>query len=285
MTTQQPIPDVLVLLRYLDGDLDPSEARAIEQQAGTTPDIQRQLKRLQRFTAALKAGIGDASLAPFSPAASPDQCPTLEDIIGYAANAVSGARKTRMESHLRSCDACLHDVIQHRAVDDIVLSGETVPLPASLRVQTESASQPAKTPLSRIVIQQVKEGLALLVEYVTAPLTAIEQLQPQLALRGESSVLLFQVNAERATVAGSAVLPSGGELSLTLQFHDKQQHPLVQKSIAVRRQGRTVFEGETDEQGAVDLSDIELLGGTYEIECPEIQTAWQFDIRPLTKAA
>lgn len=284
MTTPQLTPDILTLLQYLDGELEANEAQRIEQQAITDAEVRSQLERLRQFIAELRTTVDEMSFSASHPPAVSVDCPDLEVIIAYAASALGGPEKSQFEQHLRKCEACLHDVVQHRMVAALAAIGADVPLPVALKAKAEAQWAPPKPALTRLVIQQAKKGLerglALVERYLVEPvISVLEMPTPQLALRGEASVLVINVETEKASVEGTLIQPANDGLTLTLKLLDADRKPLSKKFVEIREQGKLIFSAETDAQGMLDVSDIELEPGTYEVACPAIQTTFELDVR------
>ncbi len=291
MTAPQSTPDVLTLLQYLDGELEPSEARRIEQQATSDQEVREQIDRLRHFLTEMGTTVDEMSFSASHPPAVSLDCPDLEVVIAYAADALDGTEKPQFEQHLRHCEACLHDVVQHRTVATWAAIGDDVPLPADLKARTEALWTPMKPTVTRLVIQQLKKGVAkgltLLEKHIVEPIVSVlEMPTPQLALRGgesaspgETPVLVFRVDAGKPIIEGTLMLPPGGEATLTLKFLGADQQPLVKKLVELRQHDKLIFSKETDARGVLDASDIDLNPGVYEVECPAIQTKFELDLR------
>lgn len=273
-------PDFSLLSRFLDHVLASEEEHELQKYLEHNPEEQQQVTRIEQALHHLVMTLADVSLwSQLQPRLFSQECLSPDEVSIYVARAVSLQERERMESHLRSCDPCLREVIEARKIASVVMSDQGLIVPAAL--QSRVAGE-AKASLSRIVLQIAQRGLYLVEKHLIDP---IRELQPGplvvsllRAIPGhiEATTLSFQLHAEGNAVHVTAVRRRGG-LAATLTFRGSDQKALAARRITLRQDGRAILRAKTDEHGRLQVRHLD--PGVYEVVCPELQLAFQLEIR------
>ena len=70
-------------------------------------------------------------------------CLSPEEIAAYVSHAVSGQEKARLDTHFRTCDACLLEVVEARRITDLLDPQKLGPVPERLTAKAEALGQPS----------------------------------------------------------------------------------------------------------------------------------------------
>ena len=290
MANQLTGPDWSTLLRYVDKDLEPDEARRVDQYITSHPEERRQLERLERFVQRVRTALTETALRQQPPAPTDvSQYLSPELISGYVADVLSAEERLHVEEQLRASDICLQEFIRVHEISSRMEKAELKPMPAALKQQIKALWQPQQPPVSVLVIEWVKEsvkeglerGLRIVEEQLVAPFGSFELL-PQPAFRGrgdekaEAKDLHFQMSVGEATVKVSTVQERNG-LALMITLLDAEKQGIKNQRVTLRQEERIRSSDRTDADGSIHVSLID--PGIYDMEWRDREATLRLDVR------
>jgi anti-sigma factor RsiW len=273
-------PDAQTLSMYLDGELAPTARATIEGHLVSCCVCRQQVRRWETIEQALENSLNQHTKSRFMMGENP--CARHAELSGYISGMLSPQEQQVVEEHLQRCDACLAEVMALRHTRSLLAQEQLLspPQPLVQRVRQEIiGTDPSQTirPMARIVIEIVRSGLKLLESSRLSPTTGLQVTTLQLPAAA------FRA-APKSDAQGQAVeiLESMGELEvrITLIRDDdatascslavqKQDKPLPQARVTLRKGGRTVYSRKLSPDGQVNFPRLN--AGEYCLSIPQEQ--------------
>ncbi|MDH3599826.1 MAG: zf-HC2 domain-containing protein [Candidatus Tectomicrobia bacterium] len=280
--------DTETLCMYMDDELDAAAREAVEAVLSTCQHCAERLQSLREHDTLLQNAW--LSAAPASLSSCDDGDP--QQLSGYASQQLPAEEMARVEQHLRTCDACLQDVLSMRRMMRLLHREPLLTPPPGLVAQVRAgfATTPRPTvveQLGTLVVQVAQNGLKF-VESLGLPEEVRFAVGGQLAPAGA-----FRSPRDDPDAAALIDLrQSVGDLDLHLQvLHEdgdtvllhielqKQARPIAKTRVALVSGGRTRSSSRTSDAGEVDFP--RLPPGDYTVRVPQENVETQLILRPL----
>lgn len=285
MTMLTDCPEPIRLSQLLDHEVAEKEADILRRHIDTCATCHTRFSRLARGRDLMQDEL--AQVAPqHSSAPLSSACFSPEQTAAYVHRLLPVVEHNAAEHHLRTCAACLSEVMEAFRVVRTLTSAERVSVPTILktRVALQWRQAPPVTTstapaLSRLVLQLAQKGLALVEQHLVAPLRDVQAvLAPMPAYRADEALPPLQLTLQggQATIAITAV-PEGTGLSLKMTIVGPDNAVLAGQRVFLRQGGSTVFSARTDRDGVIQIPHLE--PDMYELSCTGIQTSFQLELR------
>ena len=279
--------DTETLCRYMDDELDASAREAVEAVLSTCQHCAERLQSLREHDTILQNAL--LSAAPESVSRC-DRCDP-QQLSAYASQQLPAEEMALVEQHLRTCEACLQDVLSMRRMMRLLHSEPLLTPPSSLVAQVRAgfATRPSPTVVEQwgtLVVQVARNGLKFL-ESLDLPDEVRFAVGGQLAPAGA-----FRSRREDADAALIDLRQTADDLDLRMQvLHEegdtvllhialqKQAQPIAKTRVALVSGGRTRSSSRTSDTGEVDFP--RLPPGSYTVRVPQENVETQLILRPL----
>ena len=280
--------DTETLCMYMDDELDASERQAVEAVLSTCQHCAQRLQSLREHDTMLQNALLSSAPAPVS---SCDDCDP-QQLSAYASQQLPAEEMALVEQHLRTCEACLQDVLSMRRMRRLLYSEPLLTPPPSLVAQARAgwATNPRRTvveQLGTLVVQVAQNGLKF-IESLGLPdevrFAVGGQLAPVGAFRSapddpDAAALIDLRQTVDDLDLHMQVLHEDGETVLLHIELQKQAQPIAKTRVALVSDGRTRSSSRTSDTGEVDFP--RLPPGDYTVRVPQENVETQLILRPL----
>lgn len=268
-------PNDEMLSMYMDRSLESPAADALARHVATCERCSQTVRQWETVQQAVgevwlrhQRGNPDASMA--------STCPRQADLVNAVSGLLTPQERADLDAHLRDCDACL---VQMRALRRTVrwLRQEhwlTPPEPLRRRARSAIVGSEIRSgirEITRVVLEMAQRGLKVLEASwgpTTLDLQIITLSAPVPVLRAQGGVGEGEQAVDIRHLEGDIALhitlipeaPNTVRLSLRAQ---KQNAPLSQALVTIRREGRTVCARRLSVVG--EMQAFQLTAGEYTI--------------------
>jgi hypothetical protein len=273
---------------YMDDELDASARQAVEAVLSTCQHCAERLQSLREYDTMLQNGLLSAAPASVSSCDGGDP----QQLSAYASQQLPPAERALVEQHLRTCAACLQDVLSMRRMMRLLHSEPQLTPPPSLVAQARtgwgaSRRQTVVEQLGTLVVQVARNGLKF-VESLGLPeevrFAVGGQLAPAGAFRGPQDHPDAAALIDLRQIAGDLdlhmqILHEDGDTILLHIELQKQEQPIAKTRVALLSDGRTRSSSRTSDAGEVDFP--RLPPGDYTVRVPQENVETQLILRPV----
>ena len=282
--------DTETLCQYLDNELDAPARDVVETTLSHCEHCADQLQSLQQHDTMLQNAWQGAA-----PTEVPScSCGDASQLSGFVSRELPEAEMALVEARIRTCEMCLHEVVEMRRMMRLLTSEPLLTVPTELvaKAQAEFAvsSRPSVVEhLGMLVVQVARSGLQF-IESLGLPdglqFAVGGQLAPAGAFRSSPTEAEAEANARvdlQQTIGDldlqMQILHEDGEtVSLQVGLR-KQGQPLARKRIALLSEGRTRYSNRTSDTGTVEFPRLPL--GDYTVRVAQENVETQLVLRPL----
>ena len=280
--------DTEMLCRYIDDELDAAAREAVEAVLSTCRHCAERLQSLREHDTILQNALISAAPESVSRCDSSDP----QQLSAYASQQLPAEEMTLVEQHLRTCEACLQDVLSMRRMMRVLHRAPLLTPPPSLVAQVRAgfATRPGPAvveQLGTLVVQVARNGLKFL-ESLGLPdevrFAVGAQLAPAGAFRStredpDAATLIDLRQTVDELDLHMQVLHEDGDTVLLHIELQKQAQPIAKTRVALVSGGRTRSSSRTSDAGEVDFP--RLPPGDYTVRVPQENVETQLILRPL----
>jgi anti-sigma factor RsiW len=280
--------DTETLCRYIDDELDASAREAVEAVLNTCQHCAERLQSLREHDTRLQNALLSAApeLASRCDRRNPQQ------LSAYASQQLPAEEMARVEQHLRTCEACLQDVLSMRRMMRLVHREPLLTPPPSLVAQARAGFATSLGPtvveqLGTLVVQVARNGLKFL-ESLSLPdevrFAVGGQLVPAGAFRSPredpnaAALIDLRQTVDDLDLHMQVLHEDGDTVLLHIELQKRAQ-PIAKTRVALISGGRTRSSSRTSDAGKVDFP--RLPPGDYTVRVPQENVETQLILRPL----
>jgi anti-sigma factor RsiW len=273
---------------YMDDELDASAREAVEAVLSTCQHCAERLQSLREYDTVLQNTL--LSSTPESVSRCDSRNP--QQLSAYASQQLPAEGRALVEQHLRTCEACLQEVLSMRRMMRLLHSEPLLTPPPRLGAQVRAglATSPRPTvveQLGTLVVQVARNGLKFL-ESLSLPdavrFAVDGQLAPAGAFRStredpDAAALIDLRQTVDELDLHMQILHENGDTVLLHIELQKQAQPIAKTRVALVSGGRTRSSSRTSDAGEVDFP--RLPPGDYTVRVPQENVETQLILRPL----
>jgi anti-sigma factor RsiW len=270
-----PCPNDEMLSMYMDKTLEPPAADALARHVATCERCSQTVHQWETVQQAVgevwlrhQTGSPDASTA--------STCPPQAALVDAVSGLLTPQERADLDAHLRDCDACLVQMRALRRTVRLLRQERWLTPPEPLRriarsAIVGSAARSGIREITRVVIEVAQRGLKVLeaswgaatLDLQIMPLSApVPVLRAQEgAGEGEQAVAIRHLAGD-ITLYITLIPEAHNTVRLSLRAH-KQNAPLAQALVTVRREQRTVYARRLSVAGEMPV--FRLTAGEYTI--------------------
>jgi hypothetical protein len=273
---------------YMDDELDTSAREAVEAVLSTCQHCAERLQSLREHDTMLQNAWISSAPESVSRCDSPDP----QQLSAYVSQQLPTEEMALVEQHLRTCEACLQDVLSMRRMMRLLHSEPLLTPPTGLVAQARAAwaTGPRQTvveQLGTLVVQVARNGLKF-VESLGLPdevrFAVGGQLAPAGAFRSTrddpdaAALIDLRQTVDELDLHMQVLHEDGDTILLHIELR-KQAQPIAKTRVALVSGGRTRSSSRTSDAGAVDFP--RLPPGHYTVRVPQENVETQLILRPL----
>lgn len=280
--------DTETLCRYIDDELDAAAREAVEAVLSTCQHCAERLQSLREHDTILQNALLSAAPESVSRCDSSDP----QQLSAYASQQLPAEEMPLVEQHLRTCEACLQDVLSMRRMMRVLHRAPLLTPPSSRVAQVRAgfATRPGPAvveQLGTLVVQVARNGLKFL-ESLGLPdevrFAVGAQLAPAGAFRStrevpDAATLIDLRQTVDELDLHMQVLHEDGDTVLLHIELQKRAQPIAKTRVALVSGGRTRSSSRTSDAGEVDFP--RLPPGDYTVRVPQENVETQLILRPL----